>query len=134
MSEKAIINEILTRASKLGRRLFRNNTGKAWIGESTHYKHSQFVKVLAGTVVINNARRIDFGIPSEGGSDIIGWTPVLITQEMIGKTLAVFTAIEVKTPNVYASPTQKNFLQAVMKDGGKAGIARSADEGIKVTE
>ena len=29
-------------------------------------------------------------------SDLIGWTEIIITPEMIGKRVAVFTAIEVK--------------------------------------
>jgi len=33
-----------------------------------------------------------------GSSDLIGWTSKTITADDIGKTVAVFTAIEVKTP------------------------------------
>lgn len=60
-----------------------------------------------------------------GSSDLIGWTPVVITPDMIGKTVAVFTAIEVKVDAKKASGNQADFIKAVAAAGGIAGVARS---------
>lgn len=44
---------------------------------------------------------------------------------MIGKTVAVFTAIEVKVDAKKASSNQADFIKAVAEAGGIAGVARS---------
>ncbi len=63
----------------------------------------------------------------KGSSDLIGWTPTTITQEMVGKKVAVFTAIEVKVPGARTEPSrifdQTLFIEAVKRDGGFAGFA-----------
>lgn len=127
--EKGLINDILVAASRLGRRLFRVNTGLGWIGRAERFSKQTFVKVMAGDVVIRAARPLHAGL-CEGGSDIIGWTPIEITPEMIGRKVAVFTAIEVKTENVRTTKEQANFIDAVKKDGGFARVARSVEEGV----
>ncbi|MCH6559741.1 hypothetical protein IH799_05225, partial [candidate division KSB1 bacterium] len=73
------------------------------------------------------------GIVNPGGSDLIGWTRVKITQKMLGNTVAVFTALEVKTPD-WKGPKnnrelrQQHFIQTVAKNGGIAGFVRSPHE------
>jgi len=63
-------------------------------------------------------------------SDLIGWTPVVITPDMIGKTVAVFTAVEVKTEG-WTRPTdereiaQQRFVELVRNSGGLSIIATS---------
>ena len=63
----------------------------------------------------------------KGSSDLIGWTPIMITQKMVGKKLAVFTAIEVKMPGARTEPKrlfdQTLFIEAIKIDGGFAGFA-----------
>ena len=70
-------------------------------------------------------------------SDLIGWTPVVITQDMVGKTVAVFTAMEVKPVGFiiktqYNEGTrewaQENFCQTVRDAGGFAGFVTSGDD------
>ena len=68
-------------------------------------------------------------------SDLIGITEVLITQEMVGQTLGVFTAIEVKEESWNANKKlnereekQNNFLLFVKSKGGIAGFAKSLDD------
>jgi hypothetical protein len=63
----------------------------------------------------------------KGSSDLVGWTPVKITPEMVGKTIAVFTAPEVKDRGK-ASDEQKIFIGNVEKANGITGVIRSTDD------
>ena len=76
-------------------------------------------------------RLVRFGLV-KGSSDLIGWTRVKITQEMVGQTVAVFSAIECKTKTGKARPDQLYFVERVRLDGGYAGIARSVEDAMKV--
>lgn len=65
-------------------------------------------------------------------SDLIGITTITVTQEMVGKPLGIFTAIEVKNakwrhPKNKYETAQQNFLQWVKSRGGFAGFANSVD-------
>ena len=105
MSEAKAQQEIRLAAASAGTVLFRNNVGS--------YKDPQ------------SGRWIQYGVCNPGGSDLIGWTPVTITPDMVGRTVAVFTACEVKSQRGTASAAQINFIDAVTKAGGFAGVARS---------
>jgi hypothetical protein len=69
-------------------------------------------------------RPVQFGL-ARGSADLIGWRTITITPDMVGTQLAVFTSIEVKTPNGRIRPEQHAWLGAVRSAGGIAGIARS---------
>jgi hypothetical protein len=66
-------------------------------------------------------------------SDLIGFTVVEVTPEMVGQKLAVFTAVEVKDPNWrYSSKDQRavaqnNFLNWIASFGGIAFFANSLE-------
>jgi hypothetical protein len=121
-SEKQIQHDIHTGLTG-NTYLFRNNVGLAYTGD---------VKTNAnGSVTILNARPIKFGL-CKGSSDLIGWTTVTITPEMVGRTVAVFTAIEVKSATGLASKSQKNFIKRIHDCGGIAGIARSLEDAESV--
>lgn len=103
-TEKDIERSIILHASKIGSTLFKNNVGM--------YTDSK------GNV-------IRYGL-CKGSSDLIGWTPIVITPDMVGKKVAVFTAVEVKKNKFgkyKATDLQKAFIAAVNKAGGKAGVA-----------
>lgn len=104
-------------------RLFRNNTGMGWAG--------QILKKTIGFITLENYRPLHSGLCA-GSSDLIGWTIVKITPEMVGKNVAIFTAIECKSPNGRISPQQKNFINTVQASGGIAGIARSVEDAQKL--
>jgi len=126
-SEKKLLNELQLYASKNNARLFRCNTGRGWIGKTTGPAQScTTVTLNAGDVVIRKARPFHTGWP-KGTSDLIGLTRVTITEELLGRTLAVFTAIEAKTPNVRATKEQKLFIQAIQTLGGISAIAKNID-------
>jgi hypothetical protein len=61
----------------------------------------------------------------QGLADLIGWTTRTVTPEMVGQQVAIFTSIEVKTPTGRIRPEQKTWLDAVLKAGGIAAVARS---------
>lgn len=127
MTEKTLLNTIfLTIGKELKScRLFRNNTGTGWAGKLVK-------RVQRGNsfdVQLNDARPIHAGLVN-GGSDIIGWKSVEVTNEMVGTKIAVFVAIEAKTGKAKPTGEQTTFIQRVKDAGGIAGVARSVDEAI----
>ena len=102
-SEQTIQQHIRLACSKGDCRLFRNNTG---------------------TLRDINGRPVQFGL-CKGSADLIGWTTRTITEEMVGQKIAVFTSIEVKSTSGRVKPEQQQWLDAVVKAGGIAAVARS---------
>ena len=78
------------------------------------------------TAIVRHASPLHAGL-CVGSSDLIGWIPTIITQEMIGKQVSVFAAVEVKD-GTKPTPEQLNFIEQVKKSGGIAGIAHSVEE------
>jgi len=111
--ETNVSTSIQLAASSQQSRLFRNNVG--------------LFTTLTGDKI-----RTGLG---KGSSDLIGWTIKKVTQDMVGKNVAIFTAVEVKkegyvfpkTPNETLKG-QINFVNQVKKSGGYAGFARSDEE------
>lgn len=110
-SESLIMKTIQISSPEYGAMLFRNNTG-AYKTDAGHY--------------------VQFGVGGKGGSDLIGITPVTITKEMVGETVGVLTAIEVKSARGKPTEAQIKFITAVKKQGAIAGIARSVDDVKKI--
>lgn len=103
-TEKDVERTLILHASQCGSTMFKNNVGM--------YTDQR------GNV-------IRFGL-CKGSSDLIGWTPVTITPDMVGKKLAVFTAVEVKlnkNGKYKATEDQLRFISAVKNNGGYAGVA-----------
>ena len=121
--ETKIQRRIMILLSKEGHSVWRNETGRFWTGKPIH-KDGQ-------TVTLANAMMIPVGL-CVGSSDLITITPTVITQEMVGSTVGVFGAIEVKTKKGRASKEQLNYIDHVQKMGGLAGIARSPQEALEI--
>ena len=102
--ESNLLTAILLECGSGATRLFRNN---------------------CGMLQDRNGQHIRYGVCNPGGSDLIGWTKVTVTPDMVGQTLAVFTAVETKTATGRVTPEQERFLQAVAGAGGRSGVARS---------
>jgi hypothetical protein len=119
MKESNIMRLVQIRCSELGARLMRNNVGKAWAGEEQ--------RLPGGDLILRNPRRIHFGL-AKGSGDLIGWTPVKITEDMVGSTLAVFTSIEVKTKKGRPTDDQIAFAQVVILGGGSAFVIRDPSQ------
>ena len=75
---------------------------------------------------------MQFGVGSPGGSDLIGYRRVRVTEEMVGQEIAQFAAVEVKTPRGRVKAEQQQFINHVLSAGGVAGVARSVDEAQKL--
>ena len=91
-SEQQIQQQIRLTCSRGPCRLHRNNTG---------------------TLRDQHGRPVSFGL-AKGSSDLIGWTTRTITPEMVGQQVAIFTSIEVKSPNGRVRPEQRaQMLSAV---------------------
>ena len=98
-------------ASRRGGILWRNNVGVCY-----HPGTQQPVRYG----LANDSKKMNENVKS---SDLIGITPVLITPDMFGQTIGVFTARECKRPGWMWSGTkrekaQKNFLNIVNGMGG----------------
>jgi hypothetical protein len=113
MKEQGYYNKIRAEHSKNGV-LFRNNTGVAYQG---------IKKYINSQLYISQPRIIEFGL-CKGSSDLIGWTEITITADMVGTKVAVFTAVEVKTKTGRVSDEQKRFIKNVNDAGGIAKIER----------
>jgi hypothetical protein len=61
------------------------------------------VRLYPGDIVLRKARPVAVGVP--GMSDLIGWTKIQVTPDMVGKEIAMFTAVEVKTESVACNVT-----------------------------
>lgn len=125
MSEADLMRRLQIAATSLGARLFRQNTGMAWVGNKIVRGSGQSIRLNPGDVVIRNARPFRAGVP--GMSDLGGWVPVEVTPDMIGSTLAVVAQVEVKE-NARPTPEQLAWIEAVNKAGGRAGIAHDEIE------
>lgn len=106
MNEQQIQQEIRLAVSAPNVRLFRNNVGS--------------IKDI-------NGRLVTFGL-CKGSADLIGFKSVTITSEMVGKNVAVFVSLEVKTPKGKISDNQRAWCDMVADRGGIAGICRSVED------
>ena len=118
--------------------LFRVNTGRAWL---SGLGPPGVRKLTDGSVHVQAARSIALGFARPDGEtvtgtpDLIGWTPVVITPDMVGCRVAVYTAIETKkTKGGRTSDDQVNFIQQVRKAGGIAGVANSPEAAREIVE
>jgi hypothetical protein len=123
MAEHSIQNAI--RNALAGKALiFRANVGSAWTGET-------ITKLPTGDMLIKKPRPFNTGLPP-GFSDLFGLVQVKITPDMVGQTVGMFYALEVKQPGKKPSPLQRNFLQAVNDNGGIAGRVTSPEEALQL--
>ena len=103
--ELAIQNAIRLEHGSGPARLWRNNTG---------------------ALTDQTGRLVRYGL-CQGSSDLIGLRSVTITPDMVGQTIGVFVAIEVKDQG-RLTPQQQAVIAMVQQAGGLAGVARSPEE------
>lgn len=123
-TEAKILADVRLALSQAGCTAFRQNTGQAWAG-------SRIERLPGNRVLIHDARPVNFGL-CVGSSDVIGWMPRRVTNDMVGQFVAVFTAVEVKNLRGRPTPEQDNFIKRVQHAGGYAGVARSAEDALQI--
>lgn len=116
MLESDIQKLIQLKSAQCGAKLFRNNVGLGWIGPTK--------RLSDGSILMENPRPLHAGL-QKGSGDLIGFKPTVITSDMVGKMVAVFVSLEVKTPTGRVRPEQLDWYELVRKNGGIAGFARS---------
>ena len=89
-----------------------------------------FFRYQIGTFIGSDGSFVHIG--EKGVSDLIGMTQHTITQEDVGRTVAVFTALEVKTAKGAIRKEQAPFLRMVNRMGGIGAIVRSPEDAEEV--
>jgi hypothetical protein len=128
----ALTNEIRAATSKLGARLFPMTVGKFWgpFHRGRRITKTETVTLKPGDVVIRAGHMVSVGFT--GLSDTLGGSPMTITAEDVGKTVMILTAIEVKAGADSLRPGQPEFIAAVIKNGGRAGVARTPEDAVRI--
>lgn len=116
--------------------LFRSNSGKAWLSGAGPAQ-----RLENGAVMVPAARPVALGLAMVNGdtvpglADLTGWTEVVITPDMVGRVLPVFTSIETKeSGGGRKRDNQINFVQQVQRAGGIAGFAASERQANEIIE
>ena len=118
------------RAAQWGCRMFRNSSGA--------FKNAVGALVRFG--LMENSKR---WLARYRSSDKIGFTPVTITPDMVGKTIPVFTSFEDKKAEFKLRETykhgsrewmQKNWCDFIKSHNGIAGFVRGADDVDKILQ
>ena len=123
INENSLLKKFLLEFSRAGSRLFRCNTGTAWTGKKCiRVKDPITVNLDRGDMIIKSARPFKTGWP-KGTSDLIGFTKVTITSDMVGREMAIFTAVEAKTAKLKPTKEQSSFVRMVRANGGISAIA-----------
>lgn len=107
--ESRASDKVRLAASSLGVRLFRNNTGVLYDknGTPVFFGLGNEPKKIEGKRLNQHFK---FG-------DFIGATPVTITADMVGQTIAVFTNIEVKPEGKLLSTLGKAQRHPTSREG-----------------
>lgn len=104
--ETNIMNKIMLKMSEKGWLVWRNQVG--------------LFKTMDGT------RTVPIGV--KGSADIFSVKPTVITQDMVGQTVGIFVAVEVKTATGRQSEPQKNWQKVAESKGMEYILARSEDD------
>jgi hypothetical protein len=86
--------------------------------------------------VVPYARRMEPGIKpvvaglGTGSADLVGIVSVVVTPEMVGRTIGVAACLEAKMPGKTLEPDQARWAKVVRSLGGFCCLVRSVDEAI----
>lgn len=118
MTESELLAEVLLAVSRDNVRLFRSNAGLAWQG-----------RVLEQTptrLVLAYPRPIKLLAP--GFHDTVGWRSIEIQPEHVGRRLAQFATLELKSARGRVTDEQAAFQATVRRAGGLSEVARSVEQ------
>lgn len=125
-SEAAIQQQIRLKSAEIGTPLLRNNVGACF--DDT----GRLIRYGLG----NDSKQVNRVFAS---SDLIGINPVLITTEMVGRTIGQFMAVECKSSSFVARESdkryvaQRNFIEWVNRHGGTGMFAQSVQDVWRLT-
>lgn len=115
------------------RNLMHELGGQCWRNNSGAYQDERGNFIRYG--LCNDSKQLNDRIKS---SDLIGITPTLITQEMVGYYLGVFTALEIKHPGWTLRPSDKRghaqaeFHRLVKEACGFAGFVTDPQDALRI--
>jgi len=120
MKESNVLQTIRMKASELGWRIFRNNSG------ALHASNGNFIRFGLGNESFGMNKIIKSG-------DLIGIRPVLITQEMVGTIIGQFVSLEVKRADWQKRDTdhekaQRRWCELINDMGGYAIITNNSED------
>lgn len=131
MSEAGVASRILLGAHKVASKLFRTNSGKAWM---SNLGPSGVKRLDDGSVLIIAPRAIGLGMclangdSAPGQSDHHGWTVKTIPPEWVGRRVAIITAVEDKREHGgRVSDEQRRHIALIHNDGGIAVVANTPE-------
>ena len=122
LKESSIQNEVQIALSQAGHYNLRINSGQFWGGSILAHDGAR--------LVLEHPTKI-MGAPA-GTSDIIGCVTRTITPEMVGQTVAIFAALEVKRPGERPEKHQERYLALMRSRGAITGWATSPEEAVKL--
>lgn len=109
MNESNLTKRILLALPKIVR-VFRNHVGAIKDEKGTWHK---------------------FGL-MPGSADLVGYAKVKITKNMVGKTIPVFTSLEVKTDKGKQHEAQLKWQAGMVKINAIHGVVRSPDDAEQI--
>jgi hypothetical protein len=110
-----------------------------WVGKVHELIPGQKLKTKKGYSIttngaeklVQNARPLHAGLV-KGSGDGVGWRTVEITEEMVGKKVAIFLSMETKTDKGTLSDEQINWHNHVIKAGGLSIIVRKPEDASQI--
>jgi hypothetical protein len=109
--------------------LFRNQVGGAWAGRVLKKITALGTKVTFNAepnkkyVILEEPRWMEFGL-MKGSGDFVGWRTKIVTPDMVGQKVAIFTSVEGKTKDGTLSDDQRLWKMRLTADGGIAMVVR----------
>ena len=86
-----------------------------------------------GTLQDKDGRYVTYGLCT-GSGDLIGWRSIVIGPEHVGLLMARFLSIECKSATGRLTPEQRAWMDAVLRAGGLAGVARSVEDALGIVK
>src|SRR5882672_2859688 len=121
MTETTLVRRLMMHASTLGGRWFREQVGRYRLALPDCQRCQCQGRVLSSGWCV-------------GASDVLDWTPHVVTEADLGRTIAVMTAWECKVGRNVTTTEQGAFLSAVQQQGGIAAVVRQlADADVAVS-
>ena len=137
MSESPIMRKAWTAMVRAGAKIFRNNVGQGVSGKTKRLPEGTVIHVPgrtpfrapAGTWLVFGGRVVRYGLCA-GSPDLVGYLPMVITHDMVGRTLAVFVGAEAKDEHGTPSLEQIKFITVARADGAICFGFRSMGEAL----